>query len=102
MKDTFTINSHLVNQFAVGYGRYQSDSVTPNRRPYSATAPASSTCLLVRPPTASPESRTRGTYTSPSTQGGYSWNNKINNTYTVTDNLQWVFGKHNLTSADRL
>jgi hypothetical protein len=39
LKDSFTISSHLVNQFAFGYGRYQSDSVTPNRQPqYSATA----------------------------------------------------------------
>jgi hypothetical protein len=35
VKDMWTINAHLVNQFAIGYGRYQSDSVTQNRQPQS-------------------------------------------------------------------
>ena len=29
--------------------------------------------------------------------GGYAFNNKINNTYTTVDNLEWVFGRHNFT-----
>ena len=38
-----------------------------------------------------------GTFDNPGTWGGYAWNNKINNTYSLSDNLQWVFGKHNFT-----
>ncbi len=34
-----------------------------------------------------------------SSWGGYSWNNKINNTYTITDTVQWVVGKHNVTAG---
>jgi len=38
IKDTWTITPHLINQFAAGYGRYQSDSVGPNRqKQYAAT-----------------------------------------------------------------
>jgi hypothetical protein len=34
---------------------------------------------------------------NPSAEANYSWNQKVNNTYTATDNVQWVLGKHNLT-----
>ena len=54
LKDTFTINSHLINQFAVGYGRYQSDSVTSNRTPaFSTTGNGFTSVTLlttIRPP----------------------------------------------------
>jgi hypothetical protein len=98
LKDTFTINSHLVNQFAVGYGRYQSDSLTPNRQPQYAAGAAG---ILNMPAGQSldgfPAITYSGAFTSPAAQGGYAWNNKINNTYTITDNLQWDFGKHSIT-----
>ncbi len=104
LKDSFTINSHLVNQFAIGYGRYQSDSVTPNRQPkYSA---ASAGILNMPGGQASDgfpaiswavSGSTTNAFANPATWGGYAWNNKINNTYTITDNLQWVFGKQNIT-----
>jgi len=98
LKDTFTINSHLINQFAVGYGRYDSLSATINQSPqYAAT-----TLGLVGTPAGQasqnfPALTYSGGKDAPGTQGGYSANVKINNTYTVTDNVQWVFGKHNLT-----
>jgi len=38
-----------------------------------------------------------GGFDAPAVQGGYAWNSKINNTFTTTDNVQWVFGKHNIT-----
>ena len=97
VKDTFTISPHLVNQFAIGYGRYQSDSVTPNRQPqYAATGAGILNMPAGQASDGFPEIQYSGTYTSPAQQGGYDWNNKINNTYTLTDSLQWVFGKHNL------
>ena len=103
VKDTFTISPHLVNQFAIGYGRYQSDSVTANRQAqYSATGAGILNMPAGQASDGFPGITYSGTYTSPSTQGGYSWNNKINNTYTLTDSLQWVFGKHNLNLGGQL
>ena len=98
VKDSFTINAHLVNQFAIGYGRYQSDSVTPNRQKQFAA----STAGIPNMPAGQasdgfPAITWSGTFDNPGSWGGYAWNNKINNTYTITDNLQWVFGKHNIT-----
>jgi hypothetical protein len=97
-KDTYTINSHLVNQFATGYGRYQSDSVTPNR----LTQYAANTAGITNMPSGQafdgfPGITYSGGFDSPAVQGGYAWNSKINNTFTTTDNLQWLFGRHNLT-----
>ena len=94
LKDVFTINSHLVNQAAFGYGRYVSVSVTPNDAPqYNAAALG-----LVNTPPGQASSGFPGiTGVASSTLGGYSWNSKQNNTYTATDNLQWEFGKHNFT-----
>ncbi len=102
VKDTFTINSHIVNQFAVGYGRYQSDSVTPNRTPtYSATGAG----ILNMPAGQASDGFPGITFgntgfanpgnTTGVAWGGYAWNNKINNTYTITDSVQWVAGRHN-------
>jgi hypothetical protein len=111
VKDVFTINSHLINQFSVGYGRYQSDSVTQNWQPKYSTATAG---ILNMPAGQAaggfPKITFAGPYTQPTgspnqitsssslgTWGGYAFNNKINNTYTVMDNLQWLFGRHNFT-----
>jgi hypothetical protein len=99
LKDTFTISPHLVNQFAIGYGRYQSDSVTPNRQPQYATTTAG---ILNMPPGQAADgfpgiSFSGGFDNYSGTWGGYAWNSKINNTFTTTDNLQWIFGKHNFT-----
>jgi hypothetical protein len=103
VKDTFTINAHLVNQFAIGYGRYQSDSVTPNRTPaYSATANGILNMPAGQASDGFPKISYSGNYDAPGTQGGYSWNNKINNTYTLTDSLQWVVGKHNVTVGGQI
>jgi hypothetical protein len=38
LKDTLTISPHVINQLAIGYGRYESLSATPNQSPlYAAT-----------------------------------------------------------------
>lgn len=97
LKDTYTINSHLVNQFAMGFGRYQSDSVTPNRQKQFAATTAG---ILNMPSGQSsdgfPGITFSGGFDVPGVEGGYAWNSKINNTFTTTDNLQWLFGKHNI------
>jgi len=96
VKDTFTINAHMVNQFAAGYGRYQSDSVTPNRqKQFAATTAGILNMPAGQASDGFPGISWSGSFSNPSTWGGYAWNNKINNTYTVTDTLQWVHGRHN-------
>ncbi len=98
LKDTYTINPHVVNQAAFGFGRYSSVSVTPNDAPiYNAASLG-----LVNTPAGQasggfPEINFSGGQDSPAKQAGYAWNSKINNTYTTTDNLQWQIGKHNFT-----
>ena len=98
IKDVFTINDHLINQFSFGYGRYNSFSTTPNLVPlYSATESG----LAGNPPGQAsegfPEIIYSGGVDNPGTQGGYAWNLKATNVYTFMDNVQWVFGKHNFT-----
>lgn len=106
VKDVFTINSHLVNQFSVGYGRYQSDSVTPNwQAKYGTTTAGILNMPAGQAAGGFPKITFAGSYSNPTgnpgqstaTWGGYAFNNKINNTYTVMDNLQWIFGRHNFT-----
>ena len=105
VKDTFTINSHLVNQAAFGYGRYQSNSVTPNRQPqYAATGagipnmPAGQASDGFPAITWCPSTSTGCNGSGlPGSWGGYAWNNKINNTFSASDNLQWTHGKQNFT-----
>jgi len=98
VKDTWTLTPHMVNQFALAYSRYVSVSTGPNDAPPYAT----STMGILNMPAG------QGSYFSaikwsgasgytPGTWGGYSWNSKANDTYTVTDNLQWEKGKHSLT-----
>lgn len=107
VKDTFTINSHMVNVAAVAFGRYKSLSVNPNDAPQFA---ATQTGLLNTPtgqasffPLISFSGNTScpptsgGGVDNPCNEGGYDWNQKVNNTYAVSDNLQWQLGKHNLT-----
>ncbi len=106
VKDVFTINSHLINQFSVGYGRYQSDSVTPNYQSKYSTATAGITNMPAGQAAGGfPKITFAGSFADPTgnpaqstaTWGGYAFNNKINNTYTLIDNVQWVFGRHNFT-----
>lgn len=102
VKDTWTINAHLVNQASVSYGRYYSLSVTPEFAPiYSAASSG-----LTGDPTL-PSGQAAGSFpeiqysggvdntTSEATYAG--WNVKSNNTYQAADNLQWEHGRHNLT-----
>jgi Carboxypeptidase regulatory-like domain len=104
VKDTWTITAHLVNQAAIGYGRYQSDSVTPNRQPQYASTTAGITNMPAGQASdgfpaitwAGSGSNTNA-FANPGSWGGYAWNNKINNTYSISDNLQWVYGRHNFT-----
>ena len=98
LKDTYTINPHVINQAAVAYGRYKSlDSNQNEKSIYSAAA----TGLLNTPPGQAtigfPGISFSGGATPPTNEGGYSWHGNVNNTYTFSDNLQWQAGKHNFT-----
>ena len=97
LKDTYTINSHMVNQFAAAYGRYKSLSVTPNET--SQFASSASGMLLTPPGQASffPGITFSGGSDVPVKEGGYDENLKVNNSYTAMDNVQWQLGKHSLT-----
>lgn len=104
VKDVFTITPHLINQISFGFGRYQSDSVTQDWQSKYATTTAG---ILNMPAGQAaggfPKITFSGSYADPTGNpgtaqwGGYAFNNKINNTYTLIDNIQWVFGKHNFT-----
>jgi len=100
LKDTFTITPHIVNQVAVAFARYESDSVTTNRTKQLAA----NTAGILNMPTGQafdsyPQIKWSANYDAPPTWGGYSWNDKINNTYNFTDNLVWEFGRHNITAG---
>ena len=97
VKDVYSINSRLVNQFAVGYARYKSASTTPNQQPQFSAAASG----LLNMPSGQASNGFPGiTFSTPdqiNTEGGYAWNTKVSNSYNITDNLLWVKGKHNLT-----
>ncbi|MGO8759016.1 MAG: TonB-dependent receptor [Terracidiphilus sp.] len=97
LKDTWTITPHIVNQFSMSYGRYKSLSHTPDDADaYSTT----NTGILNMPSGQAqyfPGISFSGGVDNPTNEAGYDWNNKVNNTYALEDNLQWEHGKHNLT-----
>lgn len=96
LKDTWTINPHLVNQFAVAYGRYISLSKTPNEAPQFAA----SNLGLMNTPIGQASFFPGITFSgedNPQSEGGYSENQKTNNTYSLSDNLEWTRGNHNFT-----
>ena len=102
VKDVYSINSRLVNQFAIGYARYKSASTTQNdQTQFSAAASG-----LVGMPSGQASNGFPGiTFSAPdqiNTEGGYAWNTKVSNSYNVTDNLLWVKEKHNLTLGGQL
>ncbi len=103
LKDTWEITPNMVNQFALAFGRYTSLSVTPNQ---AAIYAASSTGLAGTPAGQAsigfPGINFSGGQDTPVKEGGYSWNDKTNNTYTLTDNVQWQHGKHNWTFGGQL
>lgn len=97
-KDTFIFTPHVVNQFAVAYGRYKSLSVSPDdTTQYSAATIGLTNTPAGQATNGFPEIQYSGGDDDPATQAGYGWNLKVNNTYNISDNLQWVFGKHDFT-----
>ena len=99
IKDTWTITPHIVNQFSLAFGRYASLSHTPD----DAQIYNASNTGILNMPTGQASFFPGLTFsnglktTNPSTEANYDWNNKVNNTYAIENNLQWQFGKHSLT-----
>ena len=96
VKHTFTINSHMVNQAAIAFGRYESLSITHNESPQFAS---SATGLLGDPAgqaSFGPGISYSGGIDGPTNEGGYSENKKTNNTYTASDNFVWQLHQHNI------
>lgn len=98
LRDTYTINPHLVNQAGLAFGRYKSlDSNQSDKSIYSAAA----TGLLNTPPGQPSEGfpgiSFSGGAVTPTNEGGYNWHGQLQNTYVATDNMQWQHGKHNVT-----
>jgi hypothetical protein len=100
VKDTFTITPHLVNQFVIGYGRYKSLSVTPDDATiYNAASTGLTNTPAGQATNGFPGIAFSGGVDNPANEANYDWNQKVNNTYTVMDNVQWVLGRHNITAG---
>jgi carboxypeptidase family protein len=102
LKDTFTINPHIVNQAALAFGRYRSLSVTPDELPQynvsnSGIIAAAGGALPPGQAQYFPGIKWSGGLDLPSTEADYDENLKVNNTYTAMDNVQWDLGKQNIT-----
>jgi len=103
LKDTYTINSHMVNQLALAYGRYESIDSNPDHG--SQYSPASSGLLNTPPGQPSigmPGIAFSGGQDVPQNEANYNWHGQDNNTYTAMDNLQWESGKHNVTFGGQM
>jgi Carboxypeptidase regulatory-like domain len=99
VKDTWTITPHIVNQFSLAYGRYKSLSHTPDDAQIYNTSNTGILNMPVGQASFFPSLIYSGgvSGTDPATEAGYSWNNKVNNTYALENNLQWQIGKHSFT-----
>ncbi len=96
VKETWTINPHLVNQAAIAYGRYYSLSVTPNFAPLYSAANSGLLNLPSGQAVGSfPTINYSGGVDNTTNEGTYAgWNVKSNNTYEASDSLQWIRGRH--------
>jgi hypothetical protein len=97
VKDTYTINSHMVNMASLAYARYKSLSVTPDDAPQYA---AGNIGLLNTPSGQAsffPSVVFSGGVDDPLTEAGYDENQKVSNSYSAADDFQWQFGRHSFT-----
>ena len=101
VKDTYTINAHMVNQAAVAFGRYKSLSVTPDRSLSSLRARPGLTGTPAGQASYFPGITFSGGISSndPTTEGGYDENQKVNNTYSAQDSCSGNSASTASTSA---
>jgi Carboxypeptidase regulatory-like domain len=96
-EDTYTVNSHMVNQFKFGFARYYSPSFNLDNTPAFAASTLGITGVPAgQASTSFPEVTFAGT-DAPFQWGGNTGGKKISNAYYAIDNYQWEFGKHSLT-----
>ncbi len=96
-EDTYTLNSHMVNQLKYGFARYYSPSFNlDNTSAYAASSFGITNLPVGQASTSFPEVTFAGT-DAPFQWGGDVGGRKISNAYMLIDNFQWVFGKHSLT-----
>jgi len=97
VKDTFTINSHMVNMASIAFARYKSLSTTPDDAPQYAAGNSG----LLNTPTGQasffPSVVFSGGVDDPLTEAGYDENQKVSNSYSAADDFQWQLGKHSFT-----
>lgn len=98
LRDSYTINEHLVNQAAFAFGRYKSADSNQNDKPiYAAAASGLLNTPAGQATDGFPGVAFSGGPDSPTNEGNYNWHSQVNNTYTVMDNLELEYGKHNFT-----
>jgi hypothetical protein len=96
-EDTYSVNTHMVNQFKFGFARYYSPSFNLDNTPAFAASNLGITGVPAgQASTSFPEVTFAGT-DAPTQWGGDTGSKKISNAYYVIDNYQWDFGKHLLT-----
>ncbi|MDE1163314.1 MAG: TonB-dependent receptor [Acidobacteriaceae bacterium] len=96
-EDTYTINSHLVNQFKFGFGRYDGPGYNQNT---GGSYGASALGIQGLPSGQIADSFPTTTFTGNNTinrWAGYSSNRPVANGFVLVDNLQWTIGRHNFT-----
>ena len=87
----------MVNMASLAYARYKSLSTTPDDGPQFA---ASAMGLLNTPSGQAsffPGLTYSGGLDNAATEAGYDENQKVSNSYSAADDLEWQFGKHNFT-----
>jgi Carboxypeptidase regulatory-like domain/TonB dependent receptor/TonB-dependent Receptor Plug Domain len=96
-EDTYTVSSHIVNQFKYGFARYDSPSFNLTNTPAYAASSFGITGV--------PDGQAAGAFpivTFAGTDAPTNWAGDVGslsvaNSYNLIDNLQWVFGKHSVT-----
>ena len=97
IEETHIFTPHLVNQFKYGYARYNGPTFDSDQLPaYSATTLGITNTPGGAAAGAFPITTFAGT-NAPTQWAGTTPNVTLAENYTLTDNLQWVKGRHSLT-----
>src|SRR5581483_10958895 len=102
IEETHTFSPHLVNQFKYGFARYNGPTINADERPAVAATKMGITGLPTgQAQTAFPIVTFAGS-SAPTQWAGATGSINIANSYTLLDNVQWIFGKHSLTIGAEL
>jgi hypothetical protein len=97
IEETWTVTPHIVNQLKYGYARYNGPTFDADQLPaYSATSLGLTNTPAGAASGAFPITTFAGT-NAPTQWGGTTPSVTLAENYTLTDNLQWVVGKHSIT-----